>query len=75
MVVLGQKLLYSGKSDLIHAKWLNWGKIFCIRARVVCSRAKVVVFTKSGCIREKEVVFGKSGCILEKVVVFGQKLM
>ena len=55
MVVLGQKLFYSGT-------WLY-------SDRVVFSR-KSDLFGLNGCIRPKVVVFGQSGFIREKVVVF-----
>ena len=35
MIVIGQKLLYSGKSCCDRAKWLYSGKSGCIRKKVV----------------------------------------
>ena len=52
VVVVGQKLRYSGKSG-------------CIRAKCLLS-GKVVVFEKSGCIRAKWLYSGKSGSIRAK---------
>ena len=71
MVVVGQKLFYSGKSSCIRAKVVVFEQSGCIWV-------KVFVFGKllySG----KMDVFGQSGCIQarrlysRKVVVFGQK--
>ena len=42
--MLGQNLLYSGKSSCILARWLYTGK--------------AVLFGHSGCIRAKQVVLG-----------------
>ena len=64
MVVIGQELLYLGKSGCYRAnvivsgqKWLYSGKSEFIRSKwlksgkSVCFGAKVVVFEQSGCIR------------------------
>ena len=71
MVVIGQKLLYSGKKWLYSGKvavfvqkWFKLGKSGCIRVKVIISeqgflfRAIVVLFGQSCCIRAKVVVFG-----------------
>ena len=51
LVVLGQRLLYSGKNVCNQSKWLYSSKSSCIRARWLYSG-------KSGCIWAKVVEFG-----------------
>ena len=52
VVVFGQKMLYSGKSGCVHAKWLCLGK-------VVVFGQKLFYSGKSACIVAKVVVIGK----------------
>ena len=58
MVVVGQKLLFSGNSGCSRSKWLYSGKAVV--------NGKVVVFG------QKWLYSGSSGSIRAKVVVFGQ---
>ena len=82
VVVLGQKLLYSGKNGVIWAKLevFQQGGCFmesdCFRAKLLFL-GKVVVIGQSGCISTQWLYSGKSGRIRSKwlysfkVVVFG----
>ena len=84
MVVIGQKLLYSGKLVVIgqcvgiRAWWLFWGKSGCIRANVVVLGQIWLYSGKSCCIHEKWlysgkfVVFGQSGCNRAKWLYLGK---
>ena len=64
MVVIGKKLMYSGKSGSIRANWLCSVKCACIRSKWLYS-GKVVV------VGQKWLYSGKSGCVRARVVVFG----
>ena len=75
MVVVGQKLLYSGKSDsirakkgCIRAKWLYSVQSGCIPA-ILLYAGKVVLFG------QKWFYSGKSGFCRKNMVVFGYKLL
>ena len=58
MVLVGKKLLYSGKSVCIRAKVVVFGQSGCVRAKVVVLGQKLFYsgkwfyLDKSGCIRE-----------------------
>ena len=77
MVVLGQKLLYSGKilkfglKWLYRAKWFYLGKRGCIRAKMVVLGHKwlysgILLYSgKKGCIGEKRLYW-------DKIVLFEQ---
>ena len=83
VVVFGEKLLYSCKSDCIRAKWLYLEKKWLYSVNMVvfgqigCIWAGVVVFGQSGSFRAKwlysdnVVVIEQSGCIRGKVVILG----
>ena len=58
MVVIGQKLLDSGKLFVI-------GQFGCIRTEWFF-REKVVVFEQNSCIRAKVVVFGQKWVVLKQ---------
>ena len=64
VVVIGKKLLYSGKSGCNRANWLCSLKSACIRAKWLYS-GKVVD------LGQKWLCSGKSGCVRARVVVFG----
>ena len=82
-LLIGQKLLYSGKSGCIRAKvdvyseqnllhsgksGLYWGKFVAFGPKVVVTRAKVVVFGQNW------LYLDKICCIRAKWLCFGQKL-
>ena len=78
MVVFGQKLLYSGKSDCIRGKWLCSGK-WLFLVKVFVFGQKLLCSSKNGCIRAKWLYSdksccnqGKSGGIRANVVIFEQ---
>ena len=80
LFLMGQKILYSGKSVCIRANWLYLGKIGFTRASKSGFRwEKVLVFGQSGFYREKclyfckVVVFGQEWLYSGNVVAFGQK--
>ena len=66
-VFIRAKLLYSGKSGCIRARWLYSGnKWFYIGLKWLYSG-------RSGCTKAKVVLFGQKWLYSEKQVVFGQK--
>ena len=66
MVVIGQKLFYSGKTSGIPAQNIVLGQKWLYLVKVVVFGQKWLYSGKSGCIRASVVVFGKSGCIRAK---------
>ena len=81
MVVVGQKLLYSGKLFVIGQFGCIRTEWFFSRKNCCCIRAKWLYSGKSCCFRAKVVVLKQSGCMLEsdinlaKVVVFGKMVV
>ena len=71
VVVVGQKLLYSGKVDY-SGNVVVFRQSACIRSNVVVIGKKLLYSGKSGCIRVKEVVFGQIGCIRANLVFLGK---
>ena len=66
MVVLGQ-------SGYFQAKEVVFVQSGCIRAKIGCSLASVVVFGQGSYVRASWLYSGKCACIGAKVDIFGQK--
>ena len=71
MVLLGQKLFFSGKNGSIWAKVVLFGQEWLCSCKVVVFGQKLLYSGKSSCIRAKVVLLGPKWLFSGKVVLFG----